>query len=75
MSENAEVNWRVIAKERWPLYKIEGDGPFVAMPRGEGTVYLFSTILERTTGAPPNSQLLTLRPPTRSQRIRKVGRG
>ncbi len=35
MSENAEVDWRAIARERWPLYKIEGDGPFVAMPRGE----------------------------------------
>ena len=45
MPEKAEVDWRAIAQERWPLYKIEGDGAFVAMPRGEGTVYLFSTVL------------------------------
>ena len=68
MSEDAEVNWRAIARERWPLYKIEGDGPFVAMPRGEGTVYLFRTVLERSTGGPPNSQLLTLRPPERKRK-------
>ena len=68
MPEKPEVDWRAIAKERWPLYKIEGDGAFVAMPRGEGTVYLFSTVLERTTGAPPNSRLLTL-----SERARKAG--
>ena len=70
MPEKAEVDWRAIAQERWPLYKIEGDGAFVAMPRGEGTVYLFSTVLERTTGAPPNSRLLTL-----SERARKAGSG
>ena len=70
MPEKPEVEWRAIAKERWPLYKIEGDGPFVAMPRGEGTVYLFSTVLERTTGAPPNSRLVNL-----SERARKAGSG
>ncbi len=68
MSENAEVDWRAIARERWPLYKIEGEGPFVAMPRGEDTVHLFRTVLERTRGAPPNSRLLTLRPPGRRRK-------
>ena len=68
MSENAEVDWRAIARERWPLYKIEGDGPFVAIPRGEGAVYLFRTVLERSTGGPPNSQLLTLRPLERKRK-------
>lgn len=64
MSESAKTDWRASAQKRWPLHKIEGDGPFVAMPRGEATVYLFSTILERSTDAPPNSRLLTLRPPS-----------
>ena len=53
MSENAEVDWKAVARKRWPLSKIQGDGPFVAIPRGEGTVCLFSTVLERTTYAPP----------------------
>jgi hypothetical protein len=68
MSKRDEVDWRAIAQGRWPLYKIKGDGPFVAMPRGEGTVYLFRTILERTTDAPPNSQFLTLRPAERKRK-------
>jgi hypothetical protein len=68
MSEDAEVDWRAIARERWPLFKIEGNGPFVAIPRGEGTVYLFSTLFARTKGAPPNSQLVTLRPRERAQK-------
>ncbi len=72
MTEGAEVDWRAIAQARWPLCKIHGDGPFVAMPRGQGTVYLFRTILERTKGAPPNSQLLTLRP---MERTRKTNPG
>ena len=63
MSESTKVDWRAIAEKRWPMHKIRGDGPFVAMPRGEATVYLFSTVLERSTGAPPSSRLLTLRPP------------
>ena len=72
MTEGAEVDWRAIAQARWPLCKIQGDGPFVALPRGKGTVYLFRTIFERTKRAPPNSQLLTLRPP---EQTRKTGPG
>lgn len=72
MAENADVDWRAIARERWPLFKIQGDGPFVALPRGEGTVYLFSTAYKRTKGAPVNSEFLTLRPP---ERTRKTGSG
>jgi hypothetical protein len=68
MSENLEMQWRAIAQDRWPMNKIEGDGPFVAIPRGEGTVYLFSTLLERSTSAPPNSKLMTLRAPSRARR-------
>jgi hypothetical protein len=49
MSGSAKADWRASAQKRWPLHKIEGDGPFVAMPRGEATVYLFSTILKRST--------------------------
>lgn len=60
-----EVDWRAIAQDRWPMSKIEGDGPFVAMPRGEASVYLFTTLLERSTSAPPNSKLLKLHPPGR----------
>jgi hypothetical protein len=66
-SEN-EVDWRAIAQDRWPMSKIEGEGPFVAMPRGDATVYLFTTLLERSTGAPPNSKLVTLRAPARSRK-------
>jgi hypothetical protein len=68
MSEDLEVQWRAIAQDRWPMNKIEGDGPFVAIPRGEGTVYLFTTLLERSTSAPPNSQLMTLRAPSRTRK-------
>jgi hypothetical protein len=70
MFENAEVDWKAMARKRWPLFEIQGDGPFVAIPRGEGTVCLFSTVLERTTHAPPDSRFLTLRPP---ERTRKAG--
>jgi hypothetical protein len=62
-----EVDWRAIAKDRWPMSKIEGEGPFVAIPRGDATVYLFATLLERSTGAPPNSKLVTLRAPSRAR--------
>jgi hypothetical protein len=68
MSENLDVEWRAIAQDRWPMNKIEGDGPFVAIPRGEGTVYLFTTLLERSTSAPRNSQLTTLRAPSRTRK-------
>jgi hypothetical protein len=67
MSEDTEVDWKALARKRWPLFKIEGEGPFVAIPRGEGTVYLFSAILERNTHAPPNSEFLTLRPSGRAR--------
>ncbi|MGH2510635.1 MAG: hypothetical protein ACRDHZ_24950 [Ktedonobacteraceae bacterium] len=40
MPGQAQDDWHAIAQERWPLYKIEGDGPFVAMPRGEGRVFV-----------------------------------
>lgn len=70
MAENTELDWKAIARERWPLFKIQGDGLFVALPRGEGTVCLFTTVLERTTQAPPSSRFLTLRPP---ERTRKAG--
>jgi hypothetical protein len=56
MSEDAHVDWPGIARQRWPLSEIRGDGPFVALPRGQGTVYLFNTVLERSTGAPLNSR-------------------
>jgi hypothetical protein len=36
MSENAEPDWKAITRKRWPLFKIGGEGPFVAFPRGEG---------------------------------------
>ena len=72
MTEDAEVDWRAIAQVRCPLCEIYGDGPFAAMPRGEGKVYLFRTIFERTKRAPPNSQLLTLRLP---EQTRKTGPG
>lgn len=68
MSDNAEVDWRAIARERWPMFKIQGDGPFVALPRGKGTVYLFSGLFERTRAAPPNSEFLTLRPPDQTRK-------
>lgn len=68
MAEDLEVEWRAIAQDRWPMNKIEGDGPFVAIPRGEGTVYLFTTLLERSTSAPPNSKLMTLRAPLRTRK-------
>jgi len=42
------------------MRKIEGNGPFVAMPRGQATVYLFQTVYERSTSAPPNSEFVTL---------------
>jgi len=71
MSENAAVDWKAIAGKRWPLFKIQGDGPFVAIPRGEGTVCLFSTVLERSMHAPPNSRFLTLRA---AEQTRKAGR-
>jgi hypothetical protein len=74
MSEDAQVDWQAIARQRWPLSEIRGDGPFVALPRGQGTVYLFNTVLERSTGAPPNSRLLTLRAPKRTRRA-EVGKG
>jgi hypothetical protein len=67
MCENAEADWKAIARKWWPLFKIRGEGPFVALPRGEGTVYLFSTVLERTTHAPPNSEFLTLRLPEQTR--------
>lgn len=70
MPENTEVDWKAIARKRWPLFKIQGDGPFVAIPRGESTICLFSTVLERTMHAPSNSRFLTLR---RSERTRKAG--
>jgi hypothetical protein len=60
---NGCPGWKAIARKRWPQSKIQGDGPFVAIPRGEGTVCLFSTALERTTHAPPNSRFLTLHQP------------
>jgi hypothetical protein len=69
MPEDAHVDWQAIARQRWPLSEIQGDGPFVALPRGQGTVYLFNTVLERSTGAPPNSRLVTLRAP---KRLRKA---
>ncbi len=68
MPENAEVDWKAIARKRWPLFKIQGDGPFVAIPRGGDTVYLFETVFERTTHAPPNSEFVTLRPPERTRK-------
>jgi len=58
--EPEEVDWRDIAKRRWPLCKIEGNGPFVAMLRRGAIVYLFRTVFERSTGAPPNSEFVTL---------------
>ncbi len=70
MSEDTKTNWKAIAQKRWPLFKVQGDGPFVAIPRGEGIVHLFSTVLERSTHAPPNSEFLTLRPP---ERMRNAG--
>jgi hypothetical protein len=60
MSEDPEVDWRAIAVKRWPMRKIEGNGPFVAIPRGTASVYLFQTVFERSTSAPPNSELVTL---------------
>jgi len=63
MSEITEDDWRAIARNRWPMFTIVGDGPFVAVSRGSGTVHLFNTILERTTHAPTHSELLTLRLP------------
>lgn len=73
MSEDARVDWQAIARQRWPLSEIRGDGPFVALPRGQGTVYLFNTVLERSTGAPPNSRLLTLRAPKRARKAEFSG--
>lgn len=70
MPEQVEVDWRAIARNRWPMYKIRGHGSFAAMPRGEGTIYLFNTVFERTRHAPPHLQFLTLRP---SETMRKTG--
>ncbi len=67
MSEHTETDWKAIARKRWPLFEIQGDGPFVAIPRGEGKVCLFGTVLERSTQAPPNSEFLTLHPPERTR--------
>jgi len=68
MPENAEVDWLAIARKRWPLFEIRGDGPFVAVSRGKDTVSLFSSVFERTGAAPPNSEFLTLRPPDRTRK-------
>ena len=70
MSENTEVDWKALARKRWPLFEIQGEGPFVAITRGEGTVRLFSTVIERTTHTPHNSQFVTLRSP---EQTRKAG--
>jgi len=53
------------ARERWPVLDIQGDGPFVAVPLGQGTVCSLWTVIERSTHAPPNSQFVTQSPPAR----------
>lgn len=53
-----------------PPFKIEGDGPFVAISRGRGTVCSFIMVLERSTHGPPNSEFLILRRP---ERMRNAG--
>jgi len=68
MSRNTKVDWKAIARKRWPLFKIQGEEPFVAIPRGEGSVFSFTTALERSTHAPPNSEFLTLRPPGQTRK-------